>query len=62
MFETILYTIMIGMIYFIIFGSIALWVLNYLIEQFEEMAKLGLSFGEIVIMLGVFFIIGAMFA
>jgi len=62
MFETILYTIMIGMIYFIIFGSIALWVLNYLIEQFEEMAKLDLSFGEIVIMLGVFFIIGAMFA
>jgi len=50
------------MIYFIIFGSIALWVLNYLIEQFEEMAKLDLSFGEIVIMLGVFFIIGAMFA
>lgn len=60
MFETIIMTLFTGMFTLIIFGSIALWILTYLCEQFEEMKQC--SPLEVVIILAVCFGIGLVVA
>lgn len=62
MFETIIFTVAIGSLYFIVGGGILLWILNYLAESLEELAEANMSWQEIVVMLCVFFVIGTIFA
>ena len=62
MFETIIFTVAMGGLYFIIGGGILLWILNYLAESLEELAEANISWREIVVMLCVFFVIGTIFA
>tara|TARA_Y100000033_G_C2747945_1_gene112174 strand:- start:74 stop:289 length:216 start_codon:yes stop_codon:yes gene_type:complete len=62
MFETIIFTVAMGGLYFIIGGGILLWILNYLAESLEELAEANISWQEIVVMLCVFFVIGTIFA
>ena len=62
MFENILYTIAIGMLHFIIFGGIALWVLNYIAEEYEQFVAEDWSLMEIIGMVIFFFGIGLIVA
>ena len=62
MFENILYTIAIGMLHFIIFGGIALWVLNYIAEEYEQFVAEDWSLVEILGMVIFFFGIGLLVA
>ena len=62
MFENILYTIANGMLHFIIVGGIALWVLNYLLEEYEQFVAEDWSLVEILGMVVFFFGIGLIVA
>ena len=62
MIDNILYTLAIGMLYFIVFGGIAVWILNYLLEQIEEIQAQEWSLVEVLVMLVAFFSIGLLVA
>jgi DMSO reductase anchor subunit len=62
MIDNILYTLAMGMLYFTIFGGIAVWVLNYLLEQMEEIQAQKWTLVEVIVMLVVFFGIGLLVA
>lgn len=62
MIDNILYTLAMGMLYFIIFGGIAVWILNYLLEQMEEIQAQKWTLVEVIVMLVVFFGIGLLVA
>lgn len=62
MIDNILYTLAMGMLYFIIFGGIAVWIINYLLEQMIEIQAQEWTLLEVVAMLVVFFGIGLLVA
>lgn len=62
MFENILYTIAIGMLHFVIIGGVALWVLNYIAEEYEQFVAEDWSLVEILGMVIFFFGIGLIVA
>jgi len=62
MIDNILYTLAMGMLYFTIFGGIAVWILHYLAEQLEEIQQQEWTLVEVITMLAVFFGIGLLVA
>ena len=57
MFENIIMTFFTGAMVLIIFGSITMWILSYIVDEIRAMR--GTTWQEIVVMLIVCFVIGS---
>ena len=56
MLETIITNFAIGALYFVVFGAIAFWVLNYIVEAIEDLR--GMTLVEFVVITTVCIAIG----